>query len=46
MTVNADNQTYLRHRYLDEAGDTTFFGKGRTPIIGVDQVCRCALFSA
>jgi hypothetical protein len=21
------------HRYLDEAGDTTFYGKGRIPIL-------------
>jgi hypothetical protein len=24
----------VSHRFLDEAGDTTFFGKGRIPIIG------------
>ena len=28
-------QSYTRHRFLDEAGDMTFYGKGRTPIIGV-----------
>jgi hypothetical protein len=26
------------HRFLDEAGDTTFFGKGRVPIIGHEGV--------
>jgi len=26
------------HRFLDEAGDTTFFGKGRVPIIGQEGV--------
>jgi hypothetical protein len=26
------------HRYLDEAGDTTFYGKGRIPILGKNGV--------
>jgi hypothetical protein len=26
------------HRFLDEAGDTTFFGKGRVPILGHEGV--------
>jgi len=26
------------HRFLDEAGDTTFFGKGRVPILGREGV--------
>ena len=26
------------HRFLDEAGDTTFYGKGRMPIIGAAGV--------
>jgi hypothetical protein len=26
------------HRFLDEAGDTTFYGKGRIPIIGTNGV--------
>jgi len=25
------------HRFLDEAGDTTFYGKGRVPIIGARE---------
>lgn len=29
------------HRFLDEAGDTTFFGKGRVPILGRDGVSLC-----
>jgi hypothetical protein len=29
---------HLYHRFLDEAGDTTFYGKGKTPIIGKDGV--------
>jgi hypothetical protein len=24
----AGNQTFTRHRFLDEAGDTAFYGKG------------------
>lgn len=30
--------THGFHRFLDEAGDTTFYGKGKTPIIGTDGV--------
>lgn len=37
MTKPNSNQTFTRHRFLDEAGDTTFFGKGHTPIIGVQN---------
>ncbi len=29
------------HLFLDEAGDTTFFGKGRVPILGQDGVSLC-----
>ena len=39
-----ENPSFLRHRFLDEAGDTTFFGKGRTPIIGIQAgVSLCFL---
>lgn len=31
---------YKYHRFLDEAGDTTFFGKGKTPIIGFNGVSK------
>lgn len=30
--------THHYHRFLDEAGDTTFYGKGKIPIIGADGV--------
>lgn len=30
--------TYQYHFFLDEAGDTSFFGKGKVPIIGIDGV--------
>lgn len=33
----AGNQTFLRHRFLDEAGDTTFYGKGHIPVIGIQN---------
>jgi len=29
------------HRFLDEAGDTTFYGKGKVPILGQDGVSLC-----
>lgn len=28
------------HRYLDEAGDTTFFGKGKVDILGQNGVSK------
>ena len=28
----------ISHRFLDEAGDTTFFGKGRVPVVGQQGV--------
>ncbi len=28
------------HRFLDEAGDTTFFGKGKIPIVGSAGVSK------
>ncbi len=28
------------HRFLDEAGDTTFFGKGKIPIVGSEGVSK------
>jgi len=30
--------TFEYHRFLDEAGDTTFYGKGKLPIIGTEGV--------
>jgi len=32
--------TWQYHRFLDEAGDTTFYGKGKTPIIGTEGVSK------
>ena len=29
------------HRFLDEVGDTTFFGKGRVPVLGQNGVSLC-----
>jgi hypothetical protein len=33
--------TYTYHYFLDEAGDSTFYGKGRTPILGQEGVSSC-----
>jgi hypothetical protein len=33
--------TYAYHYFLDEAGDPTFYGKGRTAILGEDGVSNC-----
>jgi hypothetical protein len=39
---NETNQPLEKaHRFLDEAGDTTFFGKGRVPVLGQNGVSRC-----
>lgn len=32
---------FKRHRFLDEAGDTTFYGKGKVPIVGQQGVSKC-----
>jgi hypothetical protein len=34
-------ETYLYHRFLDEAGDTTFYGKGKVRILGTEGVSKC-----
>lgn len=31
----------VNHRFLDEAGDTTFYGKGKIPVIGTNGVSVC-----
>lgn len=36
--TNKSSQLHLYHRFLDEAGDTTFYGKGRLPIVGANGV--------
>jgi hypothetical protein len=30
--------TFEYHRFLDEAGDTTFYGKGKLPVLGKEGV--------
>ncbi len=35
------DKTSANHRFLDEAGDTTFYGKGKVPIIGSHGVSNC-----
>lgn len=37
----SDLETFEYHRFLDEAGDTTFYGKGKTHIIGKEGVSKC-----
>ena len=32
--------THLYHYFLDEAGDTTFYGKGKVPIMGKEGVSQ------
>jgi len=38
MISKQPQHTY--HRFIDEAGDMTFFGKGKIPIIGTDGVSK------
>ena len=41
LLIRRDSQTMknkVRHRFLDEAGDTTFYGKGRNLILGTPGV--------
>jgi hypothetical protein len=38
--VNKDEK-HLYHRFLDEAGDTTFYGKGKVRILGNEGVSKC-----
>jgi len=33
--------TFVYHYFLDEAGDPTFYGKGKTPIVGQQGVSNC-----
>ncbi|HMH24544.1 MAG TPA: DUF3800 domain-containing protein [Puia sp.] len=33
--------TFTYHYFLDEAGDSTFYGKGKTPILGGEGVSGC-----
>lgn len=41
MSTEASPPLEKIHRFLDEAGDTTFFGKGRVPLLGQDGVSLC-----
>jgi hypothetical protein len=34
-------EKHLFHRFLDEAGDTTFYGKGKVQILGTEGVSKC-----
>lgn len=34
------SSTHHFHRFLDEAGDTTFYGKGKIPILGTNGVSK------
>ncbi|HUX58535.1 MAG TPA: DUF3800 domain-containing protein [Bacteroidales bacterium] len=34
-------EKYLFHRFLDEAGDTTFYGRGKIRILGTEGVSKC-----
>lgn len=38
MTDNAAQPLETSHRFLDEAGDTTFYGKGKQLILGAEGV--------
>ncbi len=39
--MRRDKEIKPNHRFLDEAGDTTFYGKGKKPIIGNNGVSNC-----
>ena len=41
MSTDAPPPLDKFHRFLDEAGDTTFFGRGRVLILGRDGVSQC-----
>ena len=38
MSAETQSPPEKIHRFLDEAGDTTFFGKGRVPLLGQSGV--------
>lgn len=39
--MNKTSKVSIRHRFLDEAGDTTFYLKGKIPAIGSNGVSAC-----
>ena len=41
MNAGKSSQLEKVHSFLDEAGDTTFFGKGRVPVLGQEGVSLC-----
>ena len=41
MSTEGSSPLQKIHRFLAEAGDTTFFGKGRVPILGQEGVSLC-----
>ncbi len=44
MTPKVKNDLNTKHRFLDEAGDTAFFGRHGTPLVGVkENVSLCFL---
>ncbi len=40
-TSEEKDPTHTYHRFLDEAGDTTFYGKGKRQVIGQEGVSNC-----
>jgi hypothetical protein len=34
------NDSFSQHRFLDEAGDTTFYGKGKRLVLGEEGVSK------
>ena len=41
MAIKKRQAKHEYHRFLDEAGDTTFYGKGKVPIVGSEGVSKC-----
>jgi hypothetical protein len=41
MTFAGDSSIQTNHRFLDEAGDTAFYGRGKKIIIGTEGVSKC-----
>lgn len=39
--ANVKLKSFEYHRFMDEAGDTTFYGKGKIPIVGNEGVSNC-----
>ncbi len=41
MAEEKKEPTWKYHRFLDEAGDTTFYGKGNALVVGQEGVSKC-----